>query len=316
MNAPKFYTSKTVANLKEPPLVRIPTGINEIDNRIIGLNKGEVSVVSGSRHSAKSTILSQIALNVINSGYKVALFSGELKATKVMQWMYLQAAGRHYTKATQHEHFYTVPEDVKSKITDWMEQKLFIYNNDYGKKAQTILNAVEECIVLKKVDLLILDNLMSIDLDSTTFTKNDAQSSFIQAIIDFSRKHDVHIILVAHPRKAMGFLRIDDISGTADLSNAADNVFIVHRVSLDFKRLSKLTLGLKDDNEIYSYDNAIEICKNRDLGYQDEMIGLYFEIESKRMSCYKENNRIYGWVNHADNNIEIDNTVQSPFDLE
>jgi hypothetical protein len=66
---------------------------------------------------------------------------------------------------------------------------------------------------------------------------------------------------------------------------------------------------------MYDYDNVIEICKNRDLGHQDVMIGLYFEIESKRMSCYKENNRIYGWLKHADDNIEADETVQSPFDL-
>jgi hypothetical protein len=86
-------------------------------------------------------------------------------------------------------------------------------------------------------------------------------------------------------------------------------------VNSDFKRLTKLTLGWKADDEMYEFDNIIEICKNRELGHQDVMIGLYFEIESKRMSCYKENNRIYGWVNHADNSIEIDNDVKSPFEI-
>jgi KaiC/GvpD/RAD55 family RecA-like ATPase len=321
IDEPLFYTSKTIAELKEPELIRIPTGLSEIDKKIIGLNKGEVSVVSGSRSSAKSTVLSQIAINMVNNGYKVALFSGELKASRILTWIHLQAAGRYYTKSTDYENYYTVPEDIQDKINKWLEQKLFVYNNNYGKKAQGILDAVEYCINKKGIDIVILDNLMSIDLDSTQFNKNEKQSSFVQTIIEFAKKYNVHIILVAHPRKAMGFLRIDDISGTADLSNAADNVFIIHRVNSDFERLSKLTLGLKADNPIYTFDNVIEICKNRDLGHQDVMIGLYFEIESKRMSCYKENNRIYGWVTQPvqqkepEISIDLTEIIPNPFEM-
>jgi predicted ATP-dependent serine protease len=313
-DAPLFYTSKTIASKPKKELIRIPTGFSELDRKM-ALNKGEVSVFSGNNGSAKSTVLSQLALNVVNNGNKVALFSGELKEDRVLNWLQLQAAGRHYTHSGEYENYYSVDDGTKQKINEWLEQKLFIYNNDYGKKSCDILKSVEYCIQQKRVDLVILDNLMSIDLDSTSFNKNEKQSSFVQSIVDFAKKHDVHIVLVAHPRKSIGFLRKDDISGTADLTNAVDNVFIIHRVNSDFKRLTKLTLNWKTDDDMYDYDNVIEICKNRDLGHQDVMIGLYFEIESKRMSCYKENNRIYGWLKHSEDNIEIDEEIKAPFDL-
>jgi archaellum biogenesis ATPase FlaH len=321
IDEPLFYTSKTIAELKEPELIRIPTGLSEIDKKIIGLNKGEVSVVSGSRSSAKSTVLSQIAINMVNNGYKVALFSGELKASRILTWIHLQAAGRYYTKSTDYENYYTVPEDIQDKINKWLEQKLFVYNNNYGKKAQAILDAVAYCITKKGIDIVIIDNLMAVDLENNNFNKNEKQTNFIQTIVDFARIYNVHIILVAHPRKSLGFIRKDDIAGTADLVNSADNVFIIHRVKSDFKRLTKLTFGWKDDNEMYDFDNVIEICKNRDLGQMDVMIGLYFEIESKRMSCYKENNRIYGWVTQPvqqkepEISIDLTEIIPNPFEM-
>jgi hypothetical protein len=72
---------------------------------------------------------------------------------------------------------------------------------------------------------------------------------------------------------------------------------------------------------MYDFDNVIEICKNRDLGQMDVMIGLYFEIESKRMSCYKENNRIYGWVTQPvqqkepEISIDLTEIIPNPFEM-
>ena len=43
----------------------------------------------------------------------------------------------------------------------------------------------------------------------------------------------------------------------------------------------------------------IEIMKNRDLGYQDEMIGLYFEVESKRLLNNQYENKVFGWEQQA-----------------
>lgn len=312
-NEPKFFNSKTAIPKDRGKIVSIRTGLRELDKKIIGLNKQEVTLVSGTRGSAKSTWLEQLCLEVVNDGRKVALFSGELNEGRVMEWMILQAAGKRNLNPTRFERYFTVSESDTASIREWLFQKLFIYNNKWGKKLPVILDAVEECIVDKKVDLVILDNLMSIDLDATSYNKNEKQSSFIQEIIRFATENNVHIIVVAHPRKSIGFLRIDDIAGTADLTNAVDNVFIMHRVNNDFKRLSKLTFGWRDDNEIYTYDNVLEICKNRDLGYQDEMIGIYFEIESKRMSCDKFNTKVYKWENES--TIVADESIKSPFDL-
>ena len=153
---------------------------------------------------------------------------------------------------------------------------------------------------------------MTFDISSMSENKFEAQTKFILKLQgDIAKPYNVHILFVAHPRKAMGFLRLDDISGTADLGNAVDNAFIVHRVNSDFKRLSKQMFGWKDNNVIYDATNVIEIAKDRDGGTMDHFIPLYYEPESKRLKNYPAENKIYGW-NKSDEFMEV-NESEIPF---
>lgn len=107
-------------------------------------------------------------------------------------------------------------------------------------------------------------------------------------------------------------MRLDDISGTADLGNAVDNAFIVHRVNQDFKRLSKQMFGWKDDNPIYQATNVIEIAKDRDGGMMDYFIPLYYEPETKRLKNYSSETKIYGWNKTDTGFIAVQGEI--PFD--
>jgi hypothetical protein len=161
--------------------------------------------------------------------------------------------------------------------------------------------------------MVILDNMMSLDLASVSGERYEKQTALVLALCELAKKYSIHIHFVNHPRKSLGFLRKNDISGTADITNAADNVFIIHRVNTDFKRFTKQDLGLKEDNPLYSYNNVIEICKSRDTGVCDEFIGLYFEKESKRFLNTKDELKRYGWEKDSLGFMNIDNE-RLPFD--
>ena len=293
--SPVFWTAQAILDAKFPELTFVKTGINVIDRKMRGLGRGHVSVWSGLRASAKSTVLSEIGLNAIEDGNNVAYFSGELTASHFMDWMNLQAAGKGYVTETNNEGFYTTPFETRKKIAKWLEGHFWLYNNDYGNNFREVIERFEKIIVEHKLDLLILDNLMAFDISDLSDTKWDAQKEFVLALERTAKAHGVHIAFVAHPRKAMGFLRFDDIAGTADLGNAVDDAFIVHRVNNDFKRYTHEMFGWKEDNEMYEATNVIEIVKDRDGGNQDVFIPLWYEIESKRLKNEKSENRIYGW---------------------
>lgn len=294
-NNPVFLTAQMILNRKHPDEEFIKSGITEIDRRMRGLKKGHVSVWSGLRASGKSSVLSQIGLNAANTGNNVGIYSGELTESNFLKWMMLQAAGKGYVKPSQYEGFYYTPEQTAKTIAAWLGERFWLYNNAYGNNFTAVMNEFEKKIDENKLDLLILDNLMAFNISDLGSSKWDAQTQFVWRLSQTAKDRNLHICFVAHPRKSQGFLRFDDISGTADLGNAVDDAFIVHRNNNDFRRLSQQMFGWHDDNEVYEGTNVIEIVKDRDGGAQDVFIPLYYEVESKRLKNYMAENVIYGW---------------------
>lgn len=288
----KYYkTSSEIDMSNNENITYIKSGITKLDKFIKGFALGELSIWSGGNGSGKSTLLSQLAIESFKKGYNVLMFSGELKDSRLMKWMNLQICGKAnlYYNA-QYDYYY--PRD-KEKVMHFSDKRLFIYDNELGNDISKIIFAIYEAVKTKNVKMVILDNLMSMNLSSYGGDKYDVQTKLITDLSDMAKRLNIHIHFVCHPRKSTSFLRKYDISGTADLTNIADNVFIVHRVNNDFKKQTQEMFKWKNDHELYSYDNIIEICKNREQGIQDMFIGQYFETETKRFLNYKNEDKFY-----------------------
>lgn len=292
---PDFLTTEQIRLMEKPHEEFIKSGITDIDTKMRGLKKGFVTCISGLRGCGKSSIISQITLNVANDGLTVALFSGELTAKNVQKWLTLQAAGKNNVIPTQYENYYTYSQTTLEKISKWLNGKVYVYNNDYGNNYDEIERRLQKCITENKVDLVILDNLMSMNLSTLSSDKYQQQSFFVEKLETLAKQYNIHVIFVAHPRKSQGFLRLEDVSGSNDIVNRVDNAFIMHRVNDDFKRQTKEMYKWKSDNKLYQASNVIEICKDRDGGLQDHFIPLFFEPETKRLKNKTSENIIYSW---------------------
>ena len=293
---PVFFTTEQIRLMEEPPEEFIKTGIDVIDKKMRGLKKGFVTCLSGLRASGKSSIISQLTIEASEQGYRTALFSGELKPKNLLKWLLLQAAGKAHVKETQYDNYYIVPTPYDEVISKWLDEKVYIYNNYYGNEFRSIMDQIRKCVVDHKVDLVILDNMMALNLVEMGADRYQQQSHFVECLENFAKSANIHILFVAHPRKSVGFLRLDDVSGSNDIVNRVDNAFILHRVNTDFKRLSKEMFKWKEENPLYQSSNVIEICKDRDGGVQDEFIPLFFEPSTKRLRNSPGENKIYSWT--------------------
>ena len=309
---PRFLNAQMIYTATDSDGEYIKSGINEIDRKLKGLKKGNVSLVSGLRGAAKSTILSQITLNCVERGQTSVIYSGELPKKSFLRWMIMQAAGKSNTLPyTEYEGFYC-KKDVEPKVVEWLKDYMWLYNNEYGNNFAEISKVLREQIKNVKADICIVDNLMALDLSALDQDKYDAQAKFVWGLKSIAEDLNVHVIFVAHPRKAQGFLRLDDISGSGNIANIVDNAFIVHRNNADFQRLTQQMFGWKKDNEAYSGTNVIEICKDRNEGTQDYFIPLWYERESKRLKNYESENTFYGW-NNGFNDVPEDEMEAIPF---
>lgn len=294
---PVFLTMNQILAMPEPDNEYLRTGIDSIDSMMKGLQKGAVSVLSGLRGAAKSTVLSQIMLSVIDDGHNVICYSGELSSKNFSRWMLLQAAGaRHTVASNRFRNSWVVDSnDTRKKIADWMEGHFWLFNNNYGNKFSDLAVLLQKQANDVHADFIVLDNLMALDIGSGS-DKYEAQTQFVWELKNIAKVCNVHILFVAHPRKASGFLRLDDISGSGNISNIVDNAFIIHRHNTDFDNNISSHLGKKKDQYIpESCTNIIEICKDRENGTQDFFIPLWYEPETKRLKNRDSEHMHYGW---------------------
>ena len=292
----KWLTMSQIEDIDLSALPGFKTGFTELDKAIIKLYEGEISILSGNNASGKTSWLNTLILNVINQGEMCALWSGELKDRKLKAWMQTAAAGRSNLHPSQYgDGKFFVPPLIKERITEWMDGKFFLYNNKYGSKWEQIFHDMK-ILVEKGVKLFVLDNLFSLDIDILDGDKNNKQKELVLQLCDFVKESSVHCILVAHPRKVMTFLRKNDISGTSDLQNAVDNIFIAHRVNQDFFRAGADFFGQAYIQKFQGFGNVIEVAKNRMWGIVDFMVGLHYEIESRRFKNTIDEDVQYGWL--------------------
>ena len=296
-NEPVFLTAQDIVSRHEPEAEYLATGIPGIDYNMKGLAKGSVSCLSGLRASAKSTLLSQLMLMMINNNQTVVAYSGELSAKNFIKWMFLQAAGKRHTVPSQrYRNFYTLDNDETEKeIASWMQGRFYLFNNAYGNKFAKLAMMLKDQAETVHADCIVLDNLMAVDLGNNV-DKYDAQTNFVWALKNIAKITNTHVIFVAHPRKTTGFLRLNDISGSGNIGNIVDAAFIIHRNNEDFSKATAEFFGKKKSHYIpEDCTNVLEICKDRENGTQDYFIPLWYEPETKRLLPSTDQNLHFGW---------------------
>ena len=280
-------------------IISIPSGITQYDKECCGFDKPSLSVWSGNNGSAKSTLLNQIALNAVNQGFKVAIYSGELRGKKMKRWLLYQAAGKQYNKkSTYNEYDYFTPTHIKDNIVSWLEGKLYNYNTRYSHNIEQVCLEVEKLVKEHQIDMLIMDNLSCLDIQELDGAINEQQKAAIKMLLRLTDNLELATHVVVHPKKCETYLRKNDVSGAKTLTDLADCVFFVHRWNQDTQKAAKefMTDSVYYDLCDSGTTNVVEVIKHREFGEAEGHIyKLYFEPESRRLKNSIAEHIHYGW---------------------
>ena len=118
-----------------------------------------------------------------------------------------------------------------------------------------------------------------------------------------AKEMNIHIHLVAHPHKSLSYIQVDNISGSGDISNKADNVFVLSRIDTGFRSVAEEYLGKVVYQDVINSGctNIIEVGKFRSKGtLMGMVIKLWFEGESNRLKNNIAEQVKYGWEENMD----------------
>ncbi len=235
------YGILDLSEVEQRDLTAVPrtlSGFDRLDKSIGGFFAGELSVWTGKRGIGKSTILSQLLLAAIDQGHTVCAYSGELDKAQFREWAYLQAAGPEHIAYRDDpltgKRLPTVKPMAEQRIPEWLRERFWLFDLERNTRhdLEAILDQFAYARMRYRADVFLVDNIMSVDFDYKRDSDfNRIQSRFTQALATFSKRQHVHIHLVVHPRKSSsgkaGEVTADDVHGSGDITNRADNVFFL-----------------------------------------------------------------------------------------
>ena len=245
----------------------------------------------------------------ITARQKPGISAYQRSATLLMLKAFYAVAGPENVEKMQDrwsgKEFFSVSPLIQKRIDEWWKGKFFLYDNRLASASDedSILSVFEYTARRYGCCVFLVDNLMTARFSASAdrdFYR--AQSNFTGRLVEFAKKNEVHVHLVAHPRKSQGQLDADDISGSGEITNRADNVFSLQRLT-------------DEDADKQGYQAVLRVLKNRSFGASISL-GLGFEESSRRF--YKVGtgspNKKYGWeVCGEQELVELPDETETPF---
>ena len=272
----------------------VQTGIKPLDNELLKIYYGTLTILSGRPGSGKTSIVDQAIAHTIDEEKPVFLFSREMPERISANWFNTIIAGRRNLEERHNNEgkaYYVVPYRTQKLMQNYYREKLFIYKDSEPNDVDSVLKSAEECVRKFGCKFIVLDNLMMIDLHCSEADKNTAQTNFINDLIKFAAKFNVAVILIAHPRKTQdqnSDIEMYDISGTSNIINLAMRSIGLRRVSKKENEDPKSKWG--------KYDVVLTIIKDRLFGKADFQMGIWYDLISRRFyTDYEEYDTQFAW---------------------
>ena len=190
----------------------------EKTHNLVRIRPGEISVWAGINSHGKSVLLSNVMVDCVAQGDRVCIASMEMAPKDTGMKMY-QQIGNVSCPAP----------DYAAKIRDFITDGVWIFNLYGTAKSDRILQVFEYAKNRYGIKHFVVDSLAKCGIREDDYNK---QKDFIDKLMEFAGKFNVHVHVVMHMRKQdneKGMPGKMDLKGTGALSDMIHNLFVVYR---------------------------------------------------------------------------------------
>ncbi len=249
------------------------TGWTNLDQYLMGIRHGEVTVLSADTGAGKTTFATHLICNLAMQGIPTWINSWEMSPDTVMR----KVASIALRKNMKMEAF-TFDDNVKFDL--WCEKNT-IYLNPMTI-GLSIVGLAEQLktasdLGIKVVLLDHLDYLVNMRREKV----HEAIDETVKALHELAFHFRMHFILICHPRQSatgQEEIGIHSLKGSSSIKQYADNIIVLHRCS-------------RTDPQAASSKTKIRVVKNRMFGIEGtsylfyEPWDGYIQIQEIHESC-------------------------------
>ncbi len=238
----------------------------------IKLRKGELSIWAGVNGHGKSMLLNQVCLSLMAQSERVCIASFEMKPIATLRRMTRQFVG--------------VDEPTPAyicKFSEWTINRLWLYDQIGTIKSDRMIAVVRYCIQELNITHFVIDSLMKCGMGQDDYNK---QKYFVDELSTLAKDTEAHIHLICHSRKGereTNVMSKFDIKGAGEISDMADNIFIVWKNKIKEAALNANDIDPKKEKE----PDAMLICDKQRNGEWEGKVTLWYNRPSFQLLPYQ-----------------------------
>ena len=271
-------TSDSIFNSK----VIIKTGLGKLDSVVDGMTRGEITIVAGRPANGKTTVVANMARQLVLSGKKVMMFNREMPNVEMMKKFIAMESDTISYRGLRHGTPSVKPEVNRAMdyIRNNYKDNLFMY--DAVRDMHETFNEIKRI----KPDVVIDDHIGLIEFPSND--NRDLRHKIRETTMRYkwlAKGHDMCIILVSQLNRNIEHRidstpRLSDLAESGSLEQDAEMVVFTH-----YPYVSRF--GAEDSNGRIWMPNEMMliVSKNRygtpgsvEMGYSGDSCKLFNDI--------------------------------------
>ena len=235
------------------------------------LRPGETSILAGRNGHGKSQMIGWILLHCIEHGAAVGCVASlEFKTAKWLVRLAKQACGSG-----------NPPEAFVRAAMQHLSGKLWSFDQTTGIDYKHMLTVFRYAARRYGCEIFIIDNLAKCGIAEDDYR---AQHLFMQAVTNFSRDEDVHVVVVHHLKKSQhesDDVGKNDIKGSGSITDLADTVLTVWRNKPKEAEVKMAAQQKREPKpEVLAKPDAILECHKQRNGDEEPSFALWFDRSS------------------------------------
>lgn len=207
-----------------------PTGFEELDKKMGGLQCSDLTIIAAESSIGKSSLSLSIALNAAKYGEKIAIYSMEMKAEQLTARIMAMESGVSSSNILYARLDGGQLQQIEKGVGKIENLNIF-FDDRSTSSIDTILSSIRYMVMKYKVKGAIIDYLQILNVNMKNVNKEQAMGDVARRLKNIAKELDIWVIALSqlsrdkeNPIPTLARLR-----DSGQIAEAADNVILIYR---------------------------------------------------------------------------------------